>query len=145
MISPIPGLICVSSFIMFMKITSGLSDKFYQLIAFGLGVTYIFQIFLTIGGGTKFIPLTGVTLPLISYGGSSVLTTLAMFSIAGGLQIIMQDEEDREKEERKKRIAVKKKRKKAAISKTQPLTAEYNEEDVSEYQADKDLYDEEER
>lgn len=137
-------LICVSSFIMFMKIASGFSDKFYQLIAFGLGVTYIFQIFLTIGGGTKFIPLTGVTLPLISYGGSSVLTTLVMFSIAGGLQIIKQDEEDREKEERKKRMNAKKKRKKAAISKTQPLT-EYDEENVSEYQADKDLYDEEER
>ncbi|MCM1125131.1 MAG: FtsW/RodA/SpoVE family cell cycle protein [Lachnospiraceae bacterium] len=121
-------LICVSSFIMCMKIASGLNEKFYQLIAFGLGVTYIFQVFLTIGGGTKFIPLTGVTLPLISYGGSSVLTTLAMFSIAGGLQIILLDEEDREKEERKKRVRIKKRRKKEAA--------------FSE-QADKDFDDEE--
>ena len=73
-----------------------------------------------------------------------MLTTLVMFSIAGGLQIIKQDEEDLEKEERKKRMNAKKKRKKAAISKAQPLM-EYDEEDVSEYQADKDLYDEEER
>lgn len=122
-------LICVSSFIMCMRIASGLSDKFYQLIAFGLGVTYIFQVFLTIGGGTKFIPLTGVTLPLISYGGSSVLTTLAMFSIAGGLQIIMSDEEAREKEARKKRVRIKKRRKKEAV----PLA-----------QADGDFDDEEE-
>ena len=48
--------------------------------------------FLTIGGGTKFIPLTGVTLPLISYGGSSVLTTMIMFSIMEGLYMIKEDE-----------------------------------------------------
>ncbi len=77
-------LICVSCFVMFMNISSGISDKFYQLTAFGLGVTYIFQVFLTIGGGSKFIPLTGVTLPLVSYGGSSVLTTLIMFAIIEG-------------------------------------------------------------
>lgn len=85
-------LICVSCFIMFMNIAVRLKDKFYQLTAFGLGVTYIFQVFLTIGGGTKFIPLTGVTLPLISYGGSSVLTTLVMFSIVEGLYIVKQEE-----------------------------------------------------
>ena len=60
-------LICISCFIMFMNISIRLKDKFYQLIAFGLGVTYIFQVFLTIGGGTKFIPMTGITLPFISY------------------------------------------------------------------------------
>lgn len=85
-------LVCISCFIMCMNISVRLYDKFYQLVAFGLGVTYIFQIFLTIGGGTKFIPLTGVTLPFISYGGSSVLTTLTMFSIIEGLYIIKQRE-----------------------------------------------------
>ncbi len=85
-------LVCISCFIMCMNISVRLYDKFYQLVAFGLGVTYIFQIFLTIGGGTKFIPLTGVTLPFISYGGSSVLTTLMMFSIIEGLYIIKQRE-----------------------------------------------------
>ena len=77
---------------MFMNISLKLKDRFYQLIAFGLGVTYIFQVFLTIGGGTKFIPMTGVTLPFISYGGSSVLTTLIMFFVIEGLYIIRQDE-----------------------------------------------------
>ncbi len=85
-------MICVSTFIMFMQIAAGLNDKFYQLTAFGIGVTYIFQVFLTIGGGTKFIPLTGVTLPLVSYGGSSVLTTLIMFSVIEGLHMIKQEE-----------------------------------------------------
>lgn len=100
-------LICVSCFIMFMNTAAVLKDKFYQLTAFGLGVTYIFQVFLTIGGGTKFIPLTGVTLPLISYGGSSVLTTLVMFAIVEGLYIIRQDES----EEQKKALRKRKKRK----------------------------------
>ena len=85
-------LICISCFIMFMNISIRLRNRFYQLIAVGLAVTYIFQVFMTIGGGTKFIPMTGVTLPLISYGGSSVLTTLIMFFIMEGLYIIRQDE-----------------------------------------------------
>lgn len=95
-------LICISCFIMFMDISVRLQDKFYQLIAFGLGVTYIFQVFLTVGGGTKFIPMTGVTLPFISYGGSSVLTTLVMFFIIEGLFIIRQ-EEGAKRVKRKKR------------------------------------------
>ncbi len=98
-------LICLSSFIMFMSISMKLNDSFYRLIAFGLGVTYIFQVFLTIGGGSKFIPLTGVTLPLVSYGGSSVLTTLIMFAIIEGLCMVKGDEEKEEK------YAVRKKRK----------------------------------
>ena len=95
-------LVCISCFIMFMDISVRLQDKFYQLIAFGLGVTYIFQVFLTVGGGTKFIPMTGVTLPFISYGGSSVLTTLVMFFIIEGLFIIRQ-EEGAKRVKRKKR------------------------------------------
>ncbi|MBP3476564.1 MAG: FtsW/RodA/SpoVE family cell cycle protein [Lachnospiraceae bacterium] len=96
-------LICISCFIMFMNISIRLQDKFYRLIAFGLGVTYIFQVFLTIGGGTKFIPMTGVTLPLISYGGSSVLTTLIMFFIIEGLYIIRQDEGAKRAKKKKRR------------------------------------------
>lgn len=96
-------LICISCFIMFMNIAVKLQNKFYHLIAFGLGVTYIFQVFLTIGGGTKFIPMTGITLPLISYGGSSVLTTLIMFFIIEGLYIIRQDEGAKRVKKKKRR------------------------------------------
>lgn len=80
-------LVCVSCFMMFMKIAMQLKDAFQRYVVIGLGITYIFQIFLTIGGGTKFIPLTGVTLPFISYGGSSVLTTFVMFAIVEGLYV----------------------------------------------------------
>ena len=101
-------LICISSFIMMMNISMKLKERFYQLIAFGLGITYIFQVFLTIGGGTKFIPMTGITLPFISYGGSSVLTTLIMFFMIEGLYIIRQDEgakSVRKKKEKPRRSA----------------------------------------
>lgn len=74
-------LICISSFLAMMMLGLKIKDNFYRLVASGLGVIYLFQIFLTIGGGTKFIPLTGVTLPFISYGGSSILTTTLMYFI----------------------------------------------------------------
>ena len=85
-------MVALSCFITFMHIAMRMRDKFYQLAAFGIGVLYIFQVFLTIGGDTKFIPMTGVTLPLVSYGGSSVMATLIMFLIMEGLYIIRQDE-----------------------------------------------------
>lgn len=94
-------LVCVSCFLMFMNISMKIRQEFYRYIAVGLSITYIFQVFLTIGGGTRFIPLTGVTLPLVSYGGSSVLTTIIMFSIIQGLYIIRSKEggKDEKKEE----------------------------------------------
>lgn len=131
-------LICVSSFVMFMNISMNLKDKFYQLTAFGLGVTYIFQVFLTIGGGCKFIPLTGVTLPFISYGGSSVLTTLIMFSITEGLSMI-QEEEAEEEKRRRKRIWQKKK-KQADRKKDRPV---YEYEDL-DFEEDGETFEQEE-
>ena len=61
-----------------LNVATQLRDSFYKLVALGLGTCYIFQTFLTIGGVTKFIPSTGVTLPLVSYGGTSVLSTIIM-------------------------------------------------------------------
>ena len=81
-------LICLSNFLMFMNISMSLKDMYFKLISLGLAVNYGFQIFLTIGGVTRFIPLTGVTLPLISYGGTSVVSTLIMFAVIQGLYVI---------------------------------------------------------
>ena len=99
-------LICLSCYVMFLNIAMQLRNSFYKLVALGLGTSYIFQTFLTIGGVTKFIPSTGVTLPLVSYGGSSVSSTLIMFAIIQGLYILREDEEEnieRRKERQKKR------------------------------------------
>lgn len=92
-------LICMSCFIMFVNISMKLEEDFYRYVAFGLGCLYGVQVFLTVGGAMKMIPMTGVTLPLISTGGSSLLSTLASFSIIQGLYILREDEEDRFEEE----------------------------------------------
>ena len=86
-------LICMSCFIMIINIAMKLSNRFYRLVALGLGTTYAVQVFLTVGGGTRLIPMTGVTLPLVSYGGSSALSTLFIFSIIQGLYMLRVDEE----------------------------------------------------
>lgn len=80
-------LICISCFVMFLNIAMRFNNAFYKYVAVGLSILYGFQVFLTIGGVVKFIPLTGVTLPLVSYGGTSVLVTLVLFSIIQGLYI----------------------------------------------------------
>lgn len=74
-------LICLNCFIRIIILSAGYSNRFFQLFTYGAAVCYIFQTFLTVGGQTKFIPLTGVTLPLVSYGGSSILSTLIMMGI----------------------------------------------------------------
>ena len=74
-------LLCLNLFMEMAHVAYLCKDRFLKLSAYGLAVTYIFQLFLTIGGNIKFIPLTGVTLPLISYGGSSALATLLMLSL----------------------------------------------------------------
>ncbi len=88
-------LVCVSCYVMFLNIAMEIRNQFYKLVALGLGTCYIFQVFLTIGGVTKFIPSTGVTLPLVSYGGSSMLSTMIMFGIIQGLYIVREDEAEK--------------------------------------------------
>ena len=95
-------MVCVSCFFMIMNVAMKLRDNFYRLAAVGLGTLYALQIFLTIGGVIKFIPSTGVTLPLVSYGGSSLLSTLIVFGIIQGLYIMQFDDRVQKKEQRKK-------------------------------------------
>lgn len=85
-------LVTVGMFLMMMQIASKIHDRFYQIIVYGVGVMYIFQIFLTVGGGIKLIPLTGVTLPFISYGGSSIMVSTIMFFIVQGIYIRLKQE-----------------------------------------------------
>ena len=90
-------LICVGCFLQFMMIAGKIQAMFYKLIAVGLGMVYIVQVFLTVGGVIKFIPSTGVTLPFVSYGGSSIFSMFILFGVIQGLYILKkEDEEDYE-------------------------------------------------
>lgn len=62
--------------------------KFYRILAITATVMISIQAFLNIGGVTKFIPMTGITLPFMSYGGSSILSS---FIALGILQVASED------------------------------------------------------
>ena len=96
-------MVCVSCFFMIMNVAMKLRDNYYRLTAVGLGTLYALQVFLTIGGVIKFIPSTGVTLPLVSYGGSSLLSTMIVFGIIQGLYIMQFDGRTQKKEQKRRR------------------------------------------
>jgi cell division protein FtsW (lipid II flippase) len=109
-------LICICIFLSFFNLAMKVKNQFYCYVAMGLGTMYASQVLLTVGGVTKFIPLTGVTLPLVSYGGSSLLSTLIIFGVIQGISLIIHDEEleverERNRLEREKRKKAREKEK----------------------------------
>ncbi len=85
-------LLCLCFTLMIFRVAIRIELTFYKLLAFGLGVSYAVQVFLTIGGAFKFIPLTGVTLPFISNGGSSILASFIMIGIVQSLYVISESD-----------------------------------------------------
>lgn len=100
-------MLCLNTVLLMIKTGESLKEPFYRLLAAGFASVYGIQVFLTIGGGMNIIPITGVTLPLVSYGGSSAVSTLMMFAVVQGLNLIDEGEvveaERRKKSKKRKR------------------------------------------
>ena len=79
-----------------MVVAMNARTSFHSLTAFGIVTMLGLQTMLIVGGNTKLIPLTGVTLPLISSGGSSLVSTFLSFGILLGISSMNAEDEARD-------------------------------------------------
>lgn len=73
--------------------------SFHSLAAFGIVILLALQTMLIVGGNTKLLPLTGVTLPLVSYGGSSLVSMFFSMGILLGISSMNAEDEARDIEQ----------------------------------------------
>lgn len=70
------------------KIALNQNNKFFRILALGVSTLFGVQSIIILGGVLKVLPLTGITLPFVSYGGSSILSS---FIALGILQVASED------------------------------------------------------
>ena len=73
--------------------------SFHSLASFGLVIMLGLQTMLIVGGNTKLLPLTGVTLPLVCYGGSSLMSTFFSMGLLLGISSMNAEDEARDIEQ----------------------------------------------
>ncbi|NRA34473.1 MAG: rod shape-determining protein RodA [Polyangiaceae bacterium] len=71
------GFVCIWSF----NVAASAKDRFGSAVAVGVGAMFFWHTFFNVGMAVGIIPVVGITLPLFSYGGSSVITVLVGFGL----------------------------------------------------------------
>ena len=64
-----------------------IQDPFAPLVCIGIGTMFLVQGVINVGGATGLMPLTGVTFPFVSYGGSSLLVSAVSIGIVNNMYI----------------------------------------------------------
>lgn len=82
-------LLCIRA----MQIAIQAVNQYQRYLAAGLGIYLMLQSILIIGGNMRLLPLTGITLPFISYGGSSLLTSFAAVLLLSLLSNVQEEVE----------------------------------------------------
>jgi cell division protein FtsW (lipid II flippase) len=79
----VTALLLVYLLMVFRGLRIGLAanDDFGKLLSVGLVASFAMQVFVIVGGVTRLIPLTGITLPFVSYGGSSLVANYALVAL----------------------------------------------------------------
>ncbi len=65
-----------------LRIADRAQDHFGRLIATGVAALIFFQVFVNVGMNLSLVPVTGLTLPFVSYGGSSLLSLMIAVGLA---------------------------------------------------------------
>lgn len=83
------ALLLLLGLIVFMAIVIALTSRhqFGRLVAFGLAMNFFLYVFVNLAMAMGVIPVGGVPLPLVSYGGSALLTTMAAFGVLLSVQV----------------------------------------------------------
>ena len=90
-------LICFENTIQILWLSSTLRNNFDKILVSGIGIFYGIQVFINVGGVLKMIPSTGVTLPFVSTGGSSVLASFLAFAVIQACFIRSEEREELER------------------------------------------------
>ena len=92
-------LVSLGLLLQFFWISTWMKQTFLKIMAFGIAAVYGIQVLINVAGVIKLVPLTGITYPLLSYGGSSLLSIFFMLGIMEGLSILkIREDEENERE-----------------------------------------------
>lgn len=78
------------------KVAQNAPDAYGSLIAYGFGVLMGFQTIVNVGVNLRLLPVTGLTLPFISYGGSSLVSMLLGIGLVENIKMRSQEKEFRD-------------------------------------------------